>query len=65
MRKAKRQGPQFGQWVTLRAGNINYVADVTGKDKEELKRLLRNAKDKGVYELKIPIGTRIFTREER
>lgn len=60
-----RKGPQSDQWITLTASNVNYVAAQTGKDKLELKRLLRNAKDKGVYELKIPLNTPIFTREER
>ena len=62
---AKREGPQYGQWVTLRSTNIRYVSEVTGKSQEELKRLLRNAKDRNIYELKIPLNTRIFTREER
>jgi hypothetical protein len=63
--KSRRRGPQYGKWVTLRSTNVNYVADVTGRSKEELKQLLRNAKDKGVYELQIPLTTRIVTREER
>lgn len=62
---AKRKGPQSDQWVTLRDNNVGHVADITGKDKHELKRLLRNAKDKGIYELQIPLNTPIFTREER
>jgi hypothetical protein len=63
---AKGEG-QMGsyEWVTLRDTNLNYVCDRTGIAKEDLKKILRNAKDKGITEVKVPVGVRAFTREER
>lgn len=53
------------EWVNLRSTNIDYVHNVTGISKEDLKRILRNNKDKGVMEVKVPLGVKTFTREER
>ena len=53
------------EWVTLRATNVDYVHKTTGISKGDLKRILRNNKDKGVSEVKVPIGVKTFTREER
>lgn len=53
------------EWVTLRSTNINYVHESTGISKEDLKRILRRNKDRGVTEVKVPIGVKTFTREER
>jgi|KBSMisStaDraftv2_1062788.scaffolds.fasta_scaffold356854_4 predicted molibdopterin-dependent oxidoreductase YjgC len=53
------------EWVTLRATNVDYVHKTTGISKDDLKRILRNNKDKGVSEVKVPIGVKTFTREER
>lgn len=52
-------------WITLRITNINYVADRTGMSKAELKALLEQAAKQGKHEIRIPLGTRTFTREER
>lgn len=62
--KSNRRGPQYGKWATLRASNVDYVAGLSGMSREKLLKLLRTAKDKGVYELKIPLNTDTFTREE-
>lgn len=49
----------------LRSTNINYVHEMTGISKDDLKQILRRNKDKGVSEVQIPIGVKTFTREER
>lgn len=62
--KRDRKGGSY-EWVTLRENNIVYVSGITGMSKADLKDLLRQAKDKGEYEVKLPLGTKVFTREER
>jgi hypothetical protein len=56
---------QSYEWITLRSTNINHVHEITGISKEDLKRILRKNKDKGVHEVKVPMGVKTFTREER
>ena len=53
------------EWITLRSTNVEHVHRTTGISKEDLKRILRNNKDKGIYEVKVPLGVKTFTREER
>lgn len=53
------------EWITLRATNINFVADKTGQSKEELKALLDAARKQGTFEINIPMGVKLFTREEK
>lgn len=53
------------EWVTLRSTNISYVANLTGYSKHDLKLMLAAAARDGRYELKIPLGANIFTREEK
>jgi hypothetical protein len=62
-RKTENRGSY--QWVTLNANNINYVAMRTEYSKDELKAMLEAAKKQHKYEIKIPLGATIFTREER
>lgn len=60
-----RENKSSYEWVTLRSTNIRYISDLTGKTKAELKTMLEAAKAKGKYEVRIPLNTAIFTREER
>jgi hypothetical protein len=60
----RKKDPSY-EWVTLRKTNISYVASVTGYTRDELKQILEHKRKKGEYEVKLPLGVRIFTREER
>ena len=53
------------EWITLKPTNIDYVADVTGYSREELKKFLDDKKETGEFEVKLPLEVHIFTRKER
>lgn len=60
----KESGRSY-EWIILRPTNIGYVANVTGHSKADLKHMLEVAARDGRYEVRVPYGTKLFTRDER
>lgn len=60
----RKKDPSY-EWVILRDGNIKHIASITGHSTHDLKLMLAAAKRDGRFEVRIPIGVPLFTREER
>ena len=60
----KKTDPSY-EWVILRETNISYISDRTGISKHDLKAMLEKKKEQGIFEIPIPLGIHIFTREEK
>ena len=51
------------EWVNLTRSTLNFVHEITGKSKKELKEILDAKEKEGVHKVKIPLGPAIFSRE--
>lgn len=60
-----RENKSSYELVKLRDTNIGYISGKTGISKAELKKMLAEAKEKGKYEVILPVGVKVFTRKER
>lgn len=60
----RKKDPSY-EWVVLRPGNIKQIANITGHRVHDLKLMLEAAKRDGRYEVNIPLGVPLFTREEK
>lgn len=62
--KKRPKDPSY-EWITLRETNIDYVSSVIGIPRSELEKMLEAKKKEQIYEVKLPLGVNIFTRNER
>jgi len=64
MDEKRKKDPSY-EWITLRDTNVNYISEITGYTKSQLRKFLEDKAEEGVYEVQLPLGVIVFTRKER